>query len=118
MKYFRSTKTSLIDYVDMNPRLIIRTKNLRFAAYRCLTKVRGSDKSLTEQEKEMLGGSLDSDDETNFIGDYEAIPHKFTIVGKPWVTGNNLTSQENKILSAKINSNITLLKDTYTVEEL
>ena len=118
MKYFRSTKTSLVDYVDMNPRLIIRTKNLRFAAYRCLAKIKGSDRQLTEQEVEMLGGSVILDDDNNFIGDYEAIPHTFTIVGKPWVTGNNLTSQENKILSAKINSNITLLKVTYTVEEL
>lgn len=117
MKYFRSTKTTLTDYIDMNPRLIIRTKNLRFAAYRYLAKVKGSDKSLTDQEKDMLGGGFVLDDD-NFIGDYEVIPHGFTIVGKPWATGNNLTDQEKMILSTRLNSSITLLKDTYTVEEL
>ena len=107
----------------MNPKVIIKTKNIRAVGYRVLRRVKR--KELDEDGKAALGVlniksyRPDLDKET-CLGEYEPVPHTFELISKPWVikcqeSTADLTNLEQQLLNA---STVVTILENYWLEEI
>ncbi len=121
IRYLRSKKPTVASYVDMNPRVVVKTPNLRFPAYRTLRKLKTKAKTdLTREEKALIGLDTIShySEADNFIGDYEIVPYSFEIVGQPWRVGLEILPWEEKILTNWKGKDTVLSRGVYSLEEV
>jgi len=106
----------LLDYIDMNHKVIIRTNNLRFVGYRTLFKIKDRTPN-REEKKELFFSSSPVSPRDNFLGEYEPVPDTFDIIDY-YLKGEPEGWEKKLLTKAVAMGRIQINEGRYFVEEL
>jgi len=116
---FTATEQSTKGYAEMNPKIVIKTENLRMVGYRSIKKVEGREPTPQELEDIFDGSQLKLAQCDNFLGKYEVIADTFDIISCPWIIGEILQEWERNLLtSPKEGGTVKLPEGKYWLEEV
>lgn len=110
----RIPKNKLKGFLDQNPRVLVSTPSLRFAAYRELRKVRENPTAALSIETE----ERETFDRPSFLGDYEPVEDSFEILSPPWRVGMAVLTEDEKYILTKSAGKVRLEPGSYKVSEI